>query len=175
MDLDTLIAQWSGKAPPGFVRAAVIRRKAPRCSQPRCKRPCAVTPSATTAGASAVTDRTPSRSRRVDSGRRASAPERSQTPPTTRRGLSKATGTVGAAHALQAATAGTPLVRMATSTLSATSPTKVEQIPGGLPPSRRHPCRFDEHKGSASTEPATMQNVPVRLPLSLLKNLINQE
>ena len=42
MDLDTLIAQWSGKAPPGFVPPAVTRRKAPRCSQPRCKRPCAV-------------------------------------------------------------------------------------------------------------------------------------
>ena len=42
MDLETLIAQWRGKAPPGFVPLAVIRRKAPRCSQPRCKRPCAV-------------------------------------------------------------------------------------------------------------------------------------
>ena len=42
MDLDTLIAQWSGKAPPGFVPPAVNRGKAPRCSQPRCKRPCAV-------------------------------------------------------------------------------------------------------------------------------------
>ena len=42
MDLDTLIAQWSGKAPPGFVPSAVNRGKAPRCSQPRCKRPCAV-------------------------------------------------------------------------------------------------------------------------------------
>ena len=42
MDLDTLIPQWSGKAPPGFVPRAVNRRKAPHCSQPRCKRPCAV-------------------------------------------------------------------------------------------------------------------------------------
>ena len=42
MDIETLIAQWSGKAPPGFVPSAVTREKAPRCSQPRCKRPCAV-------------------------------------------------------------------------------------------------------------------------------------
>ena len=39
MDLDTLIAQWTGKAPPGFVPHAVIRQEPPRCVQPRCKRP----------------------------------------------------------------------------------------------------------------------------------------
>ena len=39
MDLDTLIAQWSGKLPPGFVPHAVIRQEPPRCVQPRCKRP----------------------------------------------------------------------------------------------------------------------------------------
>ena len=39
MDLDILIAQWSGKAPPGFVSHAVIRQEPPRCVQPGCKRP----------------------------------------------------------------------------------------------------------------------------------------
>ena len=39
MNLETLIAQWSGKAPPGFVPHAVIRQEAPRCVQPRCGRP----------------------------------------------------------------------------------------------------------------------------------------
>ena len=39
MDLDTLIAQWRGQLPPGFVPPAVMRRKAPRCVQPRCRRP----------------------------------------------------------------------------------------------------------------------------------------
>ncbi len=39
MDLDTLIAQWSGKLPPGFVPHAVVRQEPPRCVQPRCKRP----------------------------------------------------------------------------------------------------------------------------------------
>ena len=39
MDLETLIAQWSGKLPPGFVPQAVIRQEPPQCVQPRCKRP----------------------------------------------------------------------------------------------------------------------------------------
>ncbi len=39
MDLDTLIAQWSGQLPPGFVPHAVIPDEPPRCVQPRCKRP----------------------------------------------------------------------------------------------------------------------------------------
>ena len=39
MDLETLIAQWSGKLPPGFVPQAVIRQEPPQCAQPRCKRP----------------------------------------------------------------------------------------------------------------------------------------
>ena len=39
MDLDTLIAQWSGQLPPDFVPHAVMRQQPPRCSQPRCKRP----------------------------------------------------------------------------------------------------------------------------------------
>ena len=39
MDLDTLIAQWSGKAPPGFVPHAVIRQEPPTCVRPRCQRP----------------------------------------------------------------------------------------------------------------------------------------
>ena len=42
VDLDTLIAQWSGKVPPGFVQHTVKRQQPPRCSQRRCKRPCAV-------------------------------------------------------------------------------------------------------------------------------------
>ena len=44
MDLETLIAQWSGKAPPGFVPHAVLREKAPRCAQHRCNRPAARKP-----------------------------------------------------------------------------------------------------------------------------------
>ena len=39
MDLETLIAQWSGKAPPGFVPHAVLRQKPPQCAQPRCSKP----------------------------------------------------------------------------------------------------------------------------------------
>ena len=39
MDLEILIAQWSGKLPPGFVRHAVVQLEPPRCVQPRCKRP----------------------------------------------------------------------------------------------------------------------------------------
>ena len=42
MDLETLIAQWSGKLPDGFVPPGIIRRKPPRCVQPRCRRSCAV-------------------------------------------------------------------------------------------------------------------------------------
>ena len=39
MDLPTLIAQWSGKLPDGFVPPAVMRREPPQCAQPRCRRP----------------------------------------------------------------------------------------------------------------------------------------
>ena len=39
MDLDTIIAQWSGQLPPGFVPHSVIRQEPPRCVQPRCNRP----------------------------------------------------------------------------------------------------------------------------------------
>ena len=42
MDLDTLIAQWSGKLPPGFVPPAVLREVPPRCSMKRCYKPAAV-------------------------------------------------------------------------------------------------------------------------------------
>ena len=38
MDLSTLIAQWSGKLPDGFVPPAVMREEPETCSQPRCKR-----------------------------------------------------------------------------------------------------------------------------------------
>ncbi|MDE0177366.1 MAG: hypothetical protein OXP36_02110 [Gammaproteobacteria bacterium] len=38
MDLQTLIAQWSGRLPPGFVPQAVLRDEPEECSQPRCKR-----------------------------------------------------------------------------------------------------------------------------------------
>ena len=39
MDLQLLIAQWSGALPPGFVHPAVRREDPPRCSQPRCSKP----------------------------------------------------------------------------------------------------------------------------------------
>ena len=39
MDLETLIAQWSARLPPGFVPHAVIRDEPEPCSQPRCRRP----------------------------------------------------------------------------------------------------------------------------------------
>ncbi len=39
MDLKTLIAQWSGNTPPGFVPHAVLRQEPPQCAQPRCTRP----------------------------------------------------------------------------------------------------------------------------------------
>ena len=42
MDIDILIAQWSGRLPPGFVPPAVMRREPPRCVQPRCRKPAAV-------------------------------------------------------------------------------------------------------------------------------------
>ena len=38
MELKTLIAQWSGKLPPGFVPQAVLRDEPEECSQPRCRR-----------------------------------------------------------------------------------------------------------------------------------------
>ena len=42
MDLDTLIAQWSGKLPPGFVPPAIRATGSARCVQPRCKRKVAI-------------------------------------------------------------------------------------------------------------------------------------
>ena len=39
MDLSTLIAQWSGALPPGFVRPALIPEARPQCAQPRCRHP----------------------------------------------------------------------------------------------------------------------------------------
>ncbi|MYE11886.1 MAG: hypothetical protein F4X99_09525 [Gammaproteobacteria bacterium] len=39
MDLPTLIAQWSGKLPEGFVRPALSPEARPECVQPRCKQP----------------------------------------------------------------------------------------------------------------------------------------
>ena len=39
MDLTTLIVQWSGKLPVGFVRPALIPEARPQCQQPRCKHP----------------------------------------------------------------------------------------------------------------------------------------
>ena len=44
MELQTLIAQWSGKLPPGFVPPAVMRREPPQCVQPRCRRPASLKP-----------------------------------------------------------------------------------------------------------------------------------
>ena len=45
MDLETLIAQWRGQVPPGFVPHAVMRRdeqKRPCCCQRRCRKPVAI-------------------------------------------------------------------------------------------------------------------------------------
>ena len=43
MDLPTLIFQWSGKLPEGFVPPAILRRNPPpECSLKRCRRPVAV-------------------------------------------------------------------------------------------------------------------------------------
>ena len=43
MDLPTLVTQWSGKLPEGFVPPAILRRTpAPECSLKRCRRPAAV-------------------------------------------------------------------------------------------------------------------------------------
>ena len=43
MDLPTLVAQWSGKLPEGFVPPAIVRQPpAPECSLKRCRRPAAV-------------------------------------------------------------------------------------------------------------------------------------
>ena len=44
MDLQLLIAQWSGALPPGFVRPPVPQRSLPRCCQTRCKRPVWIKP-----------------------------------------------------------------------------------------------------------------------------------
>ena len=37
MELDTFIAQWSGKLPPDFVPQAILRDEPEECSQPRCR------------------------------------------------------------------------------------------------------------------------------------------
>ena len=42
MDLETLIAQWSGKTPPGFVPPAIRTTGLDQCVQPRCKRKVAI-------------------------------------------------------------------------------------------------------------------------------------
>ena len=39
MDIQTLVAQWSGKLPDGFVPPAIMRRDPPQCVQPRCRKP----------------------------------------------------------------------------------------------------------------------------------------
>ena len=39
MDLQTLVAQWSGKLPDGFVPPAIMRRDPPQCVQHRCRKP----------------------------------------------------------------------------------------------------------------------------------------
>ena len=44
MDLQLLIAQWSGALPAGFVRPPVPQRSLPRCVQTRCKRPVWIKP-----------------------------------------------------------------------------------------------------------------------------------
>ncbi len=42
MDLQLLIAQWSGALPPGFVRPPLLQKSLPECAQPRCRRPVSV-------------------------------------------------------------------------------------------------------------------------------------
>ncbi len=42
MDLQLLIAQWSGALPPGFVRPAILTEGTDRCAQPRCTRKVAI-------------------------------------------------------------------------------------------------------------------------------------
>ena len=42
MDLQLLIAQWSGALPPGFVRPPLHAGTAPKCAMKRCRRPCAI-------------------------------------------------------------------------------------------------------------------------------------
>ena len=42
MELATLIAQWSGTLPEGFIPPAVMRHKPPQCVQPRCHRPASI-------------------------------------------------------------------------------------------------------------------------------------
>ena len=43
MDLQTLVSQWTGKLPPGFVPPASLRpAQAPECSLKRCRKPAAI-------------------------------------------------------------------------------------------------------------------------------------
>ncbi|MDE0661778.1 MAG: hypothetical protein OXI79_19255 [Gammaproteobacteria bacterium] len=42
MDLQLLIAQWSGTLPPGFVRPPSLAGTVPTCAMKRCRRPCAI-------------------------------------------------------------------------------------------------------------------------------------
>ncbi len=42
MDLQLLIAQWSGNLPPGFVRPAILETGLPRCCHKRCPRKVAI-------------------------------------------------------------------------------------------------------------------------------------
>ena len=42
MDLQLLIARWSGQLPPAFVRPALIPEARPQCAQPRCRHPVGV-------------------------------------------------------------------------------------------------------------------------------------
>ena len=49
MDLSTLVAQWTGQLPPGFVPPA-IPRSLPTCKHTRCKRPVWIKPDGTLAG-----------------------------------------------------------------------------------------------------------------------------
>ena len=49
MDIELLVAQWSGKLPPGFVRPPVVRQPLPTCCQRRCRRPVWVKPDGTLA------------------------------------------------------------------------------------------------------------------------------
>lgn len=49
MDIALIVAQWSGKLPPGFVPPPVLTQPLPRCGQRRCTRPVWIKPDGTLA------------------------------------------------------------------------------------------------------------------------------
>ena len=49
MDIALIVAQWSGRLPPGFVPPPGLRQPLPRCAQRRCTRPVWIKPDGTLA------------------------------------------------------------------------------------------------------------------------------